>query len=195
MKNMKNRTNKFKELLVVAADIFAKKGYKATSVREIAEKAGINKATIYHYFSSKEEMLFKIMDNAMEEALKNLEKIRAENIDPMTKLENVLKFYSKYYVSKQADLILLVNELNSLKEEYKNLLIEKERKYVELMKSILFELKEKGMLKDELPITVIVFTFFSIIHYTIKWYNPKGEIKVEELSKYFVDIFTQGILK
>ena len=192
---MKGKTNKFKKILVIASEIFAKKGYEATSVREIALKAGLNKATIYHYFSSKEEILFKIMDNAMEEALKNLEAILSEDSDALEKFENVLKFYSKYYVSKQAELSLLVNELNSLKHEYKTLLTEKEKKYVDLMKSVLYELKKKGVLKEELPITVIVFTFFSIIHYTVKWYEPSGKIKVDELSEYFVEIFTKGILK
>jgi AcrR family transcriptional regulator len=192
---MKDKTNKFKKILVIASEIFAKKGYEATSVREIALKAGLNKATIYHYFSSKEEILFKIMDNAMEEALKNLEAILSEDSDALEKFENVLKFYSKYYVSKQAELSLLVNELNSLKHEYKTLLTEKEKKYVDLMKSVLYELKKKGVLKEELPITVIVFTFFSIIHYTVKWYKPSGKIKVDELSEYFVEIFTKGIFK
>ncbi len=188
---MKN--NKYNQILNIAAKLFAFKGYKATSVREIAEKSGITKATIYHYFSSKEEILFEIMNNAMDEALKDLKKIAQMNIHPIEKLKNSLNFYSKYYVSKQEDLILLVNELNSLNKKYKQVLIEKERIYVNLFKSILNELKEKKLLKD-IPLTVIAFTFFGMVHYTIKWYKSSGKIKPEKLSEYFVEIFTKGIL-
>jgi AcrR family transcriptional regulator len=190
---MENK-NKYNQILEEAAKLFAKKGYKATSVKEIAEKLNITKATIYHYFSSKEEILFEIMNSAMDDALNDLQKIANMKISPLEKLEESLRFYSKYYVKKQEDLILLVNELNSLNEKFKEILIEKEQIYVNLFKSILTELKNQGLLKD-IPLTIIAFTFFGIVHYTIKWYKAAGEVNPEKLSEYFVEIFTKGIIQ
>ncbi len=188
------RRNRYNEIINAATELFAKKGYAATSMREISENLDITKATLYHYFKSKEQILFEILDNVMDEALQNLEKISKMNISPEEKLKNVLKFYSKYYVSKQNDLILLVNELNSLNEKYKKILIEKEKKYLNLIKSIFNELNLQGKLKD-IPLTVLAFSFFGMVHYTIKWYHPNGSIKPDKLSEYFVEIFTKGILK
>ncbi len=188
------RRNRYNEIINAATELFAKKGYAATSMREISENLDITKATLYHYFKSKEQILFEILDNVMDEALQNLEKISKMNISPEEKLKNVLKFYSKYYVSKQNDLILLVNELNSLNEKYKKILIEKEKKYLNLIKSIFNELNLQRKLKD-IPLTVLAFSFFGMVHYTIKWYHPNGSIKPDKLSEYFVEIFTKGILK
>ncbi len=188
------RKNRYNEIINAATELFAKKGYAATSMREISENLEITKATLYHYFKSKEQILFEILDNVMDEALQNLEKISNMDISPEEKLKNVLKFYSKYYVSKQNDLILLVNELNSLNEKYKKILIEKEKKYLNLIKSIFNELNLQGKLKD-IPLTVLAFSFFGMVHYTIKWYHPNGSIKPDKLSEYFVEIFTKGILK
>ncbi len=188
------RKNRYNEIINAATELFAKKGYAATSMREISENLEITKATLYHYFKSKEQILFEILDNVMDEALQNLEKISNMDISPEEKLKNVLKFYSRYYVSKQNDLILLVNELNSLNEKYKKILIEKEKKYLNLIKSIFNELNLQGKLKD-IPLTVLAFSFFGMVHYTIKWYHPNGSIKPDKLSEYFVEIFTKGILK
>ena len=185
--------NKYHEILETSSKLFAQKGYKSTTMKEIADALGITKATIYHYFSSKEEILFEIMNFAMDEALKDLKKIAQMNISPIEKLNESLKFYSKYYVEKQNDLILLVNELNSLKKKYKDILIGKEKIYLNLFKSILLELKEEGILKD-IPLTIIAFTFFGMVHYTIKWYKANGKVKPEKLSEYFVEIFTKGII-
>jgi len=188
------KKNRYNEILDVATELFAKNGYRATSVREIAESVNITKATLYHYFKSKEEILFSILNKVMDEALEELKKISRLNIPPEEKLKNVLKFYSKYYVAKQNDLILLVNELNSLNDEYKKVLVEKEKIYLNLMKSIFRELKQSNKLKD-IPLTVLAFTFFGMVHYTIYWYNPEGPIKANELSEYFVEIFTKGVIK
>jgi DNA gyrase/topoisomerase IV subunit B len=134
------------------------------------------------------------MNSAMDDALNDLQKIANMKISPLEKLEESLRFYSKYYVKKQEDLILLVNELNSLNEKFKEILIEKEQIYVNLFKSILTELKNQGLLKD-IPLTIIAFTFFGIVHYTIKWYKAAGEVNPEKLSEYFVEIFTKGIIQ
>ena len=185
--------NKYHQILETASRLFAQKGYKSTSMNEIANELGIKKATIYYYFPSKEQILFEIMNFAMDEALKDLKKISKMKIPPMKKLEESLKFYSKYYVKKQNDLILLVNELNSLNERYKKILIDKEKVYVNIFKGIFSELKEQGKLKD-IPLTIIAFSFFGMVHYTIKWYRASGEVKPEKLSEYFVEIFTKGIV-
>ncbi len=187
------KKNRYNEILEVATELFAKKGYASTSMREISENLDITKATLYHYFKSKEQILFEILNNVMDEALESLEKISKMDIPPEEKLKNVLKFYSKYYVSNQNDLILLVNELNSLNEDLKEILINKEKIYLNFMKSIFNELKLQGKLKD-IPLTVLAFSFFGMVHYTIKWYHPEGSIKPEKLSEYFVEIFTKGIL-
>jgi AcrR family transcriptional regulator len=187
------KKNRYNEILEAATELFAKKGYAVTSMREISENLEITKATLYHYFKSKEQILFEILNNVMDEALESLEKISKMRIPPEEKLKNVLKFYSKYYVSKQNDLILLVNELNSLSENFRKILINKEKIYLNLMKLIFNELKMQGKLRD-IPLTVLAFSFFGMVHYTIKWYHPDGSIKPEELSEYFVEIFTKGIL-
>ena len=179
-------------ILKTAERLFASKGFKGTSLNDIAEEVGLRKATIYHYFKSKEEILFKIMNDEMDRAFSNLEKIKISEIPKQDKFREILKFYIKYYVGHQEGLILLVNEQDNLTVEHKEILVEKQRKYVRFFYNVLSELKSGNIIKD-IPFPVITFAFFGMVHYTVNWYNGKGDITVDELTDFFIDILTKGI--
>ncbi len=181
------------EIEEVIARLFAYRGYQATSMREIARELGMNPSSLYHYFSSKEEILFKLMNEAMGAALVTLDAICREPLPPRERLEKVLNFYIRYYAGDQERLVLLVNEMNSLTEEHRLLLAEKQRKYVTLISSILEELSGWGELKD-LDATIAAFAFFGMVHYTIKWYHRDGPVDLDRLAQNFVEIFTGGVL-
>jgi AcrR family transcriptional regulator len=181
------------EIHGVIARLFAQRGYHSTSVREIARELGLNPSSLYHYFRSKEEILFTLMNDAMDAALATLDRICAAPLSPEEKLKRVLGFYTQYYAGNQERLTLLVNEMDSLSEDHRRVLIQKQRKYVALIRSILEELSAAERLKSIHP-NVVIFAFFGMVHYTIKWYQPQGPVGLEELADSFWEILTRGIL-
>ena len=187
-------TQKSDEIYGVVARLFAHKGYHSTSMREIARELGMNQSSLYHYFKSKEDVLYKLMNDAMDDALATLEKICAADLSPEDKLKRVLGFYTRYYAGDQERLILLVNEKNSLSHAYSHKLIQKERQYVHLFKEIFEELAGYDKIK-EIPPSVATFAFLGMVHYTINWYNKKGPVGLDELAGIFVEIFSKGVLK
>lgn len=188
------KVQKIEEIRRVTAHLFARKGYHTTSMREIARELGMDKSSLYHYFKSKEELLFKLANDAIDDCLTTLEQICSADIPPEDKLKKVLRFYILYYAGDQEGLILMANELNSLKEEYRSILIKKERRYVELIKDILNELADQGKIKH-IHSSIATFAFFGMVHYTINWYHREGSVGLDELADLFVEIFTRGILK
>ena len=189
-KNLKKR----EEIYDIIAHLFARKGYHSTSMRDIARDLGMNQSSLYHYFKGKEAMLFKLMNDAMDEALVIIEDICGADITPEEKLTSVLVYYTKYFAGEQEREILLVNEMGSLKGEFQRILIEKQRRYVRLIRSILDELADQGRMKNIHP-TIALFAFFGMVHYTIKWYDKDGPVSLDELANSFLEIFTRGILK
>jgi len=182
------------EIHRVVARLFAHRGYHHTSMREIARELGMNQSSLYHYFAGKEDVLFRLMNDAMDEVLRELEEIYAKDIAAEDKLKNVLYSYIRSYVGDQDRLFLLVNEMSSLGEANRAILVDKERQYVRLIKSILKELADEGKMK-EIDVSAAAFAFFGMVHYTIKWYHKDGPIGLDELARLFVEIFTRGILK
>jgi len=189
-KNLK----KSHEIQRVIARLFAYKGYHSTSMREIARELGMNQSSLYHYFRSKEDILFKLMNKAMDSALATLEEICATDLRPHDKLNRILRFYTRYYAGDQEGLILLVNERNSLNSEHSRILVDKERRYVQLFKEVFEELGSHQMTK-EIPHSVAIFAFLGMVHYTIKWYHRDGAVGLDRLADIFVEIFTRGVLK
>ncbi len=185
---------KTEEIYRVIARLFAYRGYHSTSMREIARELGMNQSSLYHYFASKQDILFTLMNDAMDDVLAILEEISSTDLLPEDRLNRVLSFYTQYYAGDQERLILLINEMNSLNEEYRSILVGKQRQYVQLIKSILEELAAQGKIKQIDP-AIATFAFFGMVHYTIKWYHKDGPVSLDQLANAFVEIFTKGVLK
>lgn len=185
---------KTEEIYRVIARLFAYRGYHSTSMREIARELGMNQSSLYHYFASKQDILFTLMNDAMDDVLAILEEISSTDLLPEDRLNRVLSFYTQYYAGDQERLILLINEMNSLNEEYRSILVGKQRRYVQLIKSILEELAAQGKIKQIDP-AIATFAFFGMVHYTIKWYHKDGPVSLDQLANAFVEIFTKGVLK
>ena len=184
---------KTEEIYRVIARLFAYRGYHSTSMREIARELGMNQSSLYHYFASKQDILFTLMNDAMDDVLAILEEISSTDLLPEDRLNRVLSFYTQYYAGDQERLILLINEMNSLNEEYRSILVRKQRRYVQLIKSILEELAAQGKIKQIDP-AIATFAFFGMVHYTIKWYHKDGPVSLDQLADAFVEIFTKGVL-
>jgi len=184
---------KTEEIYQVIARLFAYGGYHSTSMREIARELGMNQSSLYHYFASKQDILFTLMNDAMDDVLAILEEISSTDLLPEDRLNRVLSFYTQYYAGDQERLILLINEMNSLNEEYRSILVGKQRRYVQLIKSILEELAAQDKIKQIDP-AIATFAFFGMVHYTIKWYHKDGPVSLEQLANAFVEIFTKGVL-
>lgn len=185
---------KAEQIKDTVARLFAEKGYHGTSMRDVGNEIGMSQSSMYNYFKSKEDILFHLMNDAMDEALLTLQAICRADHSPDEKLNAVLDFYARYYAGDQDRLTLLVNELPSLNKHHQRIIIKKDREYVSLIRSILAELTEAGRMKAIHP-TVATFAFFGMVHYTIKWYKKEGDVSPGDLARFFVEIFTRGILK
>lgn len=182
-------------ILKAATELFASKGFEGTSVRNIAEKAGLSVPGMFYYFPSKEVILYEIMTQFMDEAYKKIIELYNANIDPVEKLSEICKFYVEQYAGHKNQLTILISERKSLSPEHRKICIEKERGYVNSLKILFKDLSKKNLLK---PInhSILAFIFFGMVHWTYRWYNPKmkGGIGPNQLGKIFSEVFLRGIL-
>ena len=194
MPSMPKGRQRQKQLYDAAARLFASQGYHATSLRELAEALGLNKSSLYHYFDSKQELLYQLLDDYISEALAGIQSLCAGPRDPEEKLADFMRYYTRFYARDLDRLALLVNEVDNLEPRYRKVLEKKERRYLAALTDIFAQLREQGRLKD-VPSTVAAFAFFGMVHYTFRWYHPKGKVSPEELSEMFWEIFGRGVLR
>jgi AcrR family transcriptional regulator len=181
-------------ILQTATRLFAAMGFEKTSVRKIAEEVGLSVPGMFHYVSSKEEMLNEIMIGFMDEGYKRLMEIYNSTMGPVEKLEAVCKFYVEYYAGHKDQLTILVTEGKSLSPKHRRNFVDKQRVYVEALKRLFSDLAKEGLLKS-IDHSVISFIFFGMVNYTYTWYNPRGTMGPDALGDIFSEVFLRGVLK
>jgi AcrR family transcriptional regulator len=181
-------------IIKVATGLFATKGFEATSVRKIAAESGLSVPGMFHYFSTKEEILYEIMINFMEEVYNNIKEITESDIDPVKKLELLCTYYVQKYTEHQEELVILNSERKSLTPSHQKLFIRKQRDYSKTIEEVVNNLTQKNIVK---PInnTVLTFLFYGMVHWTSTWFDRSGEVSPEELGKIVSEVFLHGILK
>ena len=194
-----NRSKSFaanrERILRAATELFGSKGFDGTSVRNIAERAGLSVPGMFHYFSTKEEMLYEIMARFMDDSYAKLMEIYKAHSDPIEKIGEVCKFYVEQYAGHKHELTLLTSERRSLLPEHQAKCIKKEREYVAALKNLFEELARRKLLKP-IDHSILAFIFFGMVHWTYRWYNPdaSGGVKPNQLGKIFSEIFLRGII-
>jgi AcrR family transcriptional regulator len=106
------RSRRRADMVAIAADLFAQKGYRATTVREIADAAGILSGSLYHHFDSKESIGDEILSGFINEVLANYRAAVAEATDPRAVLEQIVRSTSRTLSSHRAALTMLQNDWN-----------------------------------------------------------------------------------
>ena len=187
-------THRSEEIERVVAYVFARKGYRSTTMRDIARELGMHQSSLYHYFKSKEDILFKLMMETLETGISELEKICDRNDPPEEKLNKVFRFHTQHHTRSGDRNILLENEMNSLSIGRRRIVTDRMRHYVNLIRSIIIDLFKKQAIKDIHP-TIATFAFFGMVNYMNKWYTPNGPVKPDRLVHMFTKILTKGLYR
>jgi AcrR family transcriptional regulator len=184
---------KKKKIGSVAAKVFNKKGYLETNIDDIAAAAKMSKGGIYHYFSSKDEILFFILDSYMDIVLKDLEARLQTMKDSTSKIEFIIKRHIDLYANYTAQAKTLLHDAHCLSPKgYKPIKV-KEREYYRIVMDVLLEFFEGSEAAQLGELKAMAFLLFGMSNWTYHWYDPKGPINPEELSRIACTVFMKGV--
>jgi AcrR family transcriptional regulator len=176
-----------------AAKLFAEKGFESTTTRDIAGAAGINNASLYYYFDSKEQLLYQILEEVIRTGLERITEIEQSHRPLKEKLALTLRIHTTAAVDFDK-MKMLVHDQRSLSPGHREELDQKQSEYVNRLIAILQQLQDQGEMLD-LDLTVCAYAFFGMVSWAYRWYRPDGKVRLEELSEIFYTIFTQGIYR
>ncbi len=186
--------NKAKILKIgkAAARLFNKKGYLETNMDDIAGAARMSKGGIYHYFQSKDELLFFVLDNYMDTILKDLESELEQIEGGSTKIQFIISRHIELYTKHSAESKSLLHEKHCLPSKYYEIIAGKERQYYRIVSRAISQFlgTESGLGKAH--ITVMTFLLLGMCNWIYSWYNPKGIIGPQELSHTIWSVFMKG---
>jgi AcrR family transcriptional regulator len=189
-----NPDKRREQILHAALDAFHTKGYGETSMRDLADAVNVNIASIYHYFGSKDDLLFAILETAVDRLLMELQAARDSAETPEERLRAMLAATIRVVVGQRAEIRILIDNADRLPPDHRQIIRAKQRESALLARAELERLQAAGRLKD-LDLNVATFTLNGIANWIYYWYHPDGPVNIETLTDQLAEIFFHGILK
>ena len=186
MSNLSKGKKTAKSLLVAARDLFVLNGYAAVSMREIALKLGINAGAIYNHFPSKQEILFRLLEDHMLDLLEQWDILEVERskLSDLLILRMFVNFHINFHIDKSKEVFLSYMELRSLDRRNFSKISKLRDEYESILQNILVLGKNnKNLDFDDPQITTkaILGTLSSLSH----WYHQKGRLGAEDIRKIY----------
>jgi AcrR family transcriptional regulator len=181
-------------ILEAATGVIARDGYEKASMRAIAGAAGVSLAGLYHYFNSKERMLFLIEFRTFTALVNNLrEKLHGVD-DPVEQLRVLVRAHVTYFATNMAALKVCSHELDSLTgrgyEETRRI----RRKYYEMARAIVARILRAGGSEETIDPRIATMSLFGTLNWLYRWYDPQKDRSPAVLAGQISSQFLQGVL-
>ena len=182
------------EILAIAAELFAERGFAATTVREIADAAGILSGSLYHHFDSKESMADELVHEMLDRVIAAYRRIVATGGDPEQALRELVRKAFAAIASDRATVAVMVNEWNLFAQFPRfAYLHEIEEETERLWVRVLERGAETGVFRAELDSRMLYRMMRDAIWVSVRWYRPDGPDGPEQLADAYVDVLLRGI--
>ncbi len=184
--NMKNT------IKTVAIDLFFKKGYYATSISEIARGSGIQKASIYYHYPSKEELLFSILKTTMDDLTAYLKENLADADDIEMQMRVAVHSHVRFHLERQKENFIANSELRGLSKEHYHIIVQKRDEYECIFQNIIKQGAEKGVFSEE-DTKILSYAILTLCTAGAAWFNPRGRLNVDEIATIYENFIISGL--
>lgn len=192
---MENLSRK-EQIFRTAAELFREKGYVASSMRDLAQKLGIEAASLYSHIRSKEEILHTICFDMAAEFRKSLDEVeKQKNISASEKLRRGIVGHVQVMAKDLTASAVFMNEHRHLSQPYLRDFLLLRINYINRFKSIIEEGVKTGEFKSNIDVKLAVMTLFSSFNWMPQWYQPGGVIDSVELGRQLTDMLVYGLKK
>jgi AcrR family transcriptional regulator len=181
------------EILEAAVQIFSRKGFHATSMQDIAEAVNLQKASLYHHISSKQEILVEVLDQALDLLIDNMQEVMKCELPPDQKLRLAMQAYLKTLIDHRELAAVLLLEYRSLENEYRARHIPRRDRFEQLWRELIQDGLEAKVFHCTEP-ALTSRALLGVMNWTITWYHPDGSLTAEMISEHFADLFLCGLL-
>lgn len=182
------------DILEAAAQVFRQKGFHGASMANIAEAVNLQKASLYHHVASKQEILFELLDRALELLLERISPIAAQSIPADERLRMMIREYLQILAENTDLASVLLFEHRSLEGRQHARHIPNRDKFEALWRTVIADgVRTKKFLCENIPLSTRAI--LGIMNWTITWYRPNGDLAIDEIADQYSNLLLNGLLK
>lgn len=177
----------------VAVELFSKNGYASTGVADIGEAAGLARGALYYYIGSKEALLAEIHDRVLDPLLTEAAAIVALDLSFHGRLRLLSESLLWQIINRHDHVWVFLHEYRHLEGEYRTLFREKRHRFEQHIRGLLADGHQRGMVQVA-DLELATLAFLNLHNYTYQWLAGRRNLEVEELSRFYCEIFFNGVL-
>lgn len=179
---------KISEICRKAAQVFSLEGFVIATLSDVSRAVGISKGGIYHYFSTKEELLFVILYRYMDRTLQELKDKLKTTSDSRHKIRIFIEHHICHYRDNLHESRLILHESQNLPINYWEIIRDKQKEYLGVLSSDIMNLIE-GCEDNPQKVNIIAYSLIGMCNWPYTWFNPKGKVTPLELAEEIYRIF------
>ena len=182
------------ELLGIAARLFAENGVRATTVRHIADAAGILSGSLYHHFASKEAIVDEIIRTFLDNLFAEYERIVALELRPRETLEQLVRASYEAIHDSGDQVAIYQDEVKHLHNQKRfGYIDERNAQFRAMWTKVIQDGKDSGDFREELD-TQLTFRFLrDTVWVAVRWYKPGGELSIEAVANQYLSVVIDGL--
>ena len=189
---------KREELVRIAARLFREQGYTSTRLADIANAAGLDRATVYYYVGSKEELFRESVEGILDANLAHAEAVSADkSLDADTRIRRIVdqmigsyeQNFPQMYVYIQEQMHQVAHEQTAWAQE----IVRKTKRFETIVKNLIREGIETGEFRTDVPLKLAANALFGMINWMHRWHVPGRGLSAAEIAAAFAQIFCEGM--
>jgi len=186
------------EIVLLAAKLFKDKGFKATTLNDIAKQAGVERASIYYYVASKEELIQEVVGGILDANTEAAARVvKKKSLDPKEKLRKLAEILMLSYEQNYPHMYVYIQEqmhdIAYAKTPWAKQMVRQTRRFEKIVMTLLEEGVELGVFRSEISPRLAANALFGMFNWTHRWFKPGGKKSAQEIAETFCNIFFSGI--
>lgn len=180
------------DILTAAAQVFSEKGFHGASMQDIAGEVNLQKASIYHHVSSKQEILFILLDQGLDILTEKVQNAILEPADPDEKLRRAICTYLTTITENQELAAVLLLEYRSLAANYLQDHIVKRDHFESIWRGLIEDGLQAQIFECDRP-SISARALLGTLNWTVTWFSNDGPLTAEQIGNQYADLFLEGL--
>ena len=181
------------KILAAAVQLFAEYGYHAATMRDIAQIAGIQAASIYYHYPSKQTLLVEIMETHMRKLNANLERIVSKPHEVQQRLYEAISNHILLHTTYKSEFFIIDTEIRALEGDNHGKILAMRDYYEDLIQGLLHEGMEQGVLYQT-DVKISSYAIIAMCTEVAQWFRPSGRLNVQQVIEIYFQMITKGLL-
>jgi AcrR family transcriptional regulator len=182
------------EILRTAARLFQQRGYDATSMNDVAAALKLSKGGLYHHFQSKDQILFEIMNHAMDLTQERVLKPVRGIADPEERLRALIRLHIEVVLSpRDREITVMLHENHPLPPTLRKRINARKKEYIHFVEELMADVQRSRRANGAVSPRAAAFALLGMINWIYQWYKPEGNLQAQNLVPQFTELVLGGI--